>query len=192
MPVPARAHNTDFWSLLHTLLREAEEKGLYRNVFADRPEFEELTRRIKQEVLSVNGQLMKQLGALLVQAMELCEKYQANFGDYLDRVLNLPRPSAALVMKAHAQDLDPQIGYENMRTVARIRDPGARAEAQEALLGGESSHEVKKRFLDPPEPPDPLERLVSERERLEGQIERLQNRLKELDRRITDLEAVAG
>ncbi len=192
VPVPSRAHNTEFWSLLHALLREAEEKGIYRNVFAERPEFEELTRRIKREILSVNGQLMKELGALLLQAMELCEKFQANFGDYLDRVLNLPRPSAALIMKSHTQDLKPEIGFENMRTVARIRDDGERAEAQEALLGGESSYEVKRRFLDNHEPPDPLERLVCERERVEGQIERLQHRLKELDRRITDLEKEAG
>jgi hypothetical protein len=186
VPVSVRSHTTEFWSLLHALLREAEEKGIYRNVFTTIPEFEELTGRIKREILSVNGSLMKKLGALLLQAMELCERHQASFGDYLDRVLNLPRSSASLIMKVHTMDLRPEIGFENMRTVTRIRDDRSRAEAQEELLEGQSSYEIKKKYLSREEPRDPLEKLVAERERVAGQIQRLSNRLKEIEKRIAE------
>ncbi len=192
VPVSTRAHTNEFWSLLHTLLEEAERKGLYRSIFAQHPEFEALTRRIKEQILPVNGRLMKELGAALLEAMDLCERFQASFGDYLDRVLNLPRPSANLIMKAHVQDLKPEIGFENMRTIARIRDDQDRAEAQEALLDGQSSYVVRQRFLDKADAGDPLEKLMSERERIEGQIERLRRRLQAIERKIGELEQVTG
>ena len=43
-----RAHTAEFWSILHGLLQKAEEKGVYRNVFADSPELEELTETIRK------------------------------------------------------------------------------------------------------------------------------------------------
>jgi len=37
---------------------------------------------------------MKEFGSLLVEALELCEKHQASFEDYVERELSLHRTQA--------------------------------------------------------------------------------------------------
>jgi len=88
-PVSARAHTIHFYSLFHSLLYEAETLGIYANPFETIGEFTALTRRIRDKVLTVDGQLMKELGGLLLEAQQLCDKHHASFSDYLDRVLRL-------------------------------------------------------------------------------------------------------
>ena len=39
-------------------------------------------------------------------------------------------------MKAHTLDLDPRVGFENMRSLVSIRDDGPREKAQEELRAG--------------------------------------------------------
>src|SRR5208282_1769887 len=84
-PISVRTHTTAFWNLLHTLLFEAEEKGIYINPFENIEEFRALTREIRTRCLEGSGALMKELGKLLVQAHELCEKHGTSYADYLDR-----------------------------------------------------------------------------------------------------------
>jgi len=183
-PVSARTHTTAFWNLFHTLLFEAEEKGIYRNPFEEIEELRELTRRIREKFLSPSGSLMKELGKLLIQAHEICEKNGTNFSDYLDRVLSLPRASAQLIMKAHTLDIDPRVGFENMRSLAGIRDTGERGRAQAELLGGASPDMVKAKYAERPAPRDRRQALQQERERLERMIERLRKRLTEIEKRL--------
>src|SRR5271157_488917 len=137
-PISVRTHTTAFWNLLHTLLFEAEEKGIYTNPFESIDEFRVLTRRIREKFLSESGTLMKELGRLLIEAHALCEKHGTSFPDYLDRVLALPRTSAQVIMKAHTFDLDPAVGFENMRSLVSIRDEAARDRAQKELREGHS------------------------------------------------------
>jgi hypothetical protein len=184
VPVSIRSHTTRFWATFHELLYEAEAKGIYANPFDSVPELAELAKRIKGTLLAQDGELMKELGGLLVEAEKLCEKHHTSFGDYLDRVLSLPRASAAGVMRVSALDVDPRIGYENMKTVSRVRDPGERKEAEKALREGQSPDMVKLRFATPPESTDLLEVLEKEKSRTEAQIHRLEQRIAELDRRI--------
>ncbi len=184
MPLSSRAHTAEFWALFHDLLRQAEQKELHTSMFETNEEFVQLTKEIKERFVFVSGKLMKDLGALLLKAHTLCEKHRASFFDYLDRVLNLPRSSATTVIKAFNMDLDPNVGFENMRTLTRIGDSGKRSAAQKALLQGMSPDWVKHQFVKNEPVVEPLERLLAERERTERQIKRLQVKLIEIERRI--------
>lgn len=186
-PISVRTHTTAFWNLLHTLLFEAEEKGLYKNPFETIEEFRALTRQIREKFLTGSGSLMKELGRLLIDAHALCEKHGTSFSDYLDRVLALPRTSAAVIMKAHTLDLDPRVGFENMRSLVSIRDEHEREEAQEELRAGHSPDMVKVKHGSAKKERDPREALRAERERLEKGIERMNKRLKEIEKRLAEL-----
>jgi hypothetical protein len=187
-PVSVRTHTNAFWNLFHSLLFEAEARDVYSNPFEGIPEFRELTREIKEKFISVSGSLMKDLGALLIRAHDLCEQHGTSFSDYMDRVIGLPRVSAQAIMKARTYDLDPRIGFENMRTLTGIRDEGRRAAAQEALISGKSPDMVKAGFPERKKPPDARRALVEERKRIEKTIQRLRARLSEIEKRLGDLE----
>ena len=183
-PVSARTHTTAFWNLLHTLLFEAERKGIYTNPFETIEEFQSLTQRIRDKFLAGSGSLMKELGKLLIEAHALCQKHGTSFSDYLDRALALPRTSAQVIMKAHTLDLDPRVGFENMRTLASIRDDASREKAQDELRGGHSPDMVKARYGGKREQKDRRAVLLDERTRIEKNIERLKKRLTEIEKRI--------
>jgi hypothetical protein len=184
VPVSSRTHTTSFWSTFHSLLKRAEEIGLYESLFDKLPEFRVLTRRIKTEFIAAGGGLMKELGSLLKEARALCQKHGARFDDYLDRVLSLPRSSAKTIMRSHELDLQPAIGFENMRSISRITDEAARDRAQAALLSGESPETVKMRYISPPRETNPLQALESEKRRIRRTIDSLNARLQDLNRRI--------
>ncbi|MGO9308385.1 MAG: hypothetical protein ACLQDL_05115 [Spirochaetia bacterium] len=187
-PLSVRTHTTAFWNLLHTLLFEAEAKGIYTNPFESIEEFRSLTKQIRSKFLEGSGTLMKELGGLLVQAHALCEKHGTSYADYLDRVLALPRTSANVIVKAHTLDLDPRVGFENMRSLVAIRDDGSRGRAQGELRAGHSPDMVKAKYGGAASPKSPRETLQAERERIEKSIERMKKRLKEIEKRLTELE----
>jgi hypothetical protein len=187
-PISVRTHTTAFWNLLHTLLFEAEEKGVYTNPFEGIEEFRALTRQIRGRFLEGSGTLMKELGKLLLQAHELCEKHGTSYSDYLDRVLALPRTSAHVIVKAHTLNLDPRVGFENMRSLVSIRDEGARNKAQEELRAGHSPDMVKAKYGSAAAPKNPRDALQAERERIEKTIDRMKKRLKEIEKRLSELE----
>lgn len=186
VPLTTRTHNTRFWSIFHSLLNRAEALGLYSSSFDRQQEFIDLTRRIRHSFLAENGRLMKELGRLLQEARALCDKYHASYEDYLDRVLRLPRSGARAIEMSHVLNLDPRIGFENMRTVSRIPEEEKRGRAQTALLEGSSPEMVKMRFLAPETPADPLEAMHRERTRLQKMVLSLEKRIRELDRRISE------
>ena len=188
VPISIRTHTGEFWSLFHGLLYDAERRGLYSNPFVAIEDFEELTRRIREKILSVNGELMKELGELLIQAQKLCEKHHTSFTDYLDRVLRIPRTSANTVIKTKLLDIDPRLGYENMKTLTRISDPETRKEAESALLQDMSPDMVKRTYLPSgkTKAANPLEQLIAEKNRLEKQIKRLQHKLEEISRKLSE------
>jgi hypothetical protein len=187
-PISARTHTTAFWNLLHTLLFEAEEKGIYTNPFDSIEEFRALTRQIRSRFLEGSGTLMKEFGTLLVQAHGLCEKHGTSYSDYLDRVLGLPRTSAGVIVKAHTLNLDPRVGFENMRSLVSIRDDGARGKAQDELRAGHSPDMIKAKYGGVFAVKNPRDALQAERERLEKTIDRMKKRLKEIEKRLTELE----
>jgi hypothetical protein len=190
VPISIKAHTGEFWSLFHGLLYDGERQGIYTNPFDVIGDFDELTRRIREKILSVNGELMKELGELLIQAQKLCEKHHTSFTDYLDRVLRIPRTSANTIMKTKLLDIDPRLGYENMKTLTRISDPHTRKEAEKALLEDMSPDMVKREYLGAvnQKPMDPLQQLTAEKNRLERQIHRLQQKLEDIARKLEELQ----
>ncbi|MDR1930861.1 MAG: hypothetical protein LBQ44_09580 [Treponema sp.] len=183
-----RAHTMEFWAIFHALLERAEEKNLYRNVLYDSPELRELTQTIRDKFLSANGSLVKELGRLLLKACELCGAIGGRFEDYVDRVLCIPKLAAQTAIKMYQYDLNPDLGADNMRYLAGIRDGAGRAGAEEALLSGKSPDSVRTAVrrnspvLAPEE--DPKIRLEREKQRLERTISTLSKRLAEVKKEL--------
>jgi hypothetical protein len=186
-PVSARSHTNHFYSILHKLLGKAQELGIYVNVFDSEKEFLELTKIIKENFLHINGQLMKDLGAVLIQAHELCRKHEASFEDYVDRVLGLHHSAAKSIVKVHSMNISPEIGYENMKTVASVKDDGIRELVQEAFLEGQSPDMVKARFTARPRPADKVDFLMKEKDRLEKSLEAITVKLAKVERELEAL-----
>lgn len=185
VPVGSRAHTIEFRNILHDLLERAEEMGIYRNIFRTNPEFMALTYRIRRDFMGPNGELMKRFGEALIEAQRLCEKHNARFEDYVERVLSLNTKSANTIIKTHSYDIDPSIGYENMATVAGIADPDRRKEAEEAFAAGRSPDRVKAMLKKKPdEEPEAREQLMKEKQRLERTIQSLQDKLRSVEDRL--------
>jgi len=188
LPISVKAHSVQFWNIFHSLLFRAEQIEIYKNIFEIQPEFKVLTQKIKKEFLGENGYLMKELGQLLIKAQSLCEQFHASFEDYLDRILRFPRASSRVVMKTHAFNLNPRIGYENMKVLTGIKDETSRKQAEKDFLEGQSSDMIKFKYQIAPKADDPLQRLREERKRVENSIQRMSDRLGEIDKRIEMLE----
>jgi hypothetical protein len=188
VPVGSRAHTKQFGAIFHGLLNKAEEIGVYQNFYQQHVDFIELTRTIKNEYLVKNGELMKEFGRLLYTAMELCMEHEVSFEDYVDRELSLHHSTAKSIVKVFSMDVDPRIGFENMKTVAGIKSDEKREEAQQAFLdGGVSPDMVREEFAKPPEPEETIVRLERERQRIERSIERLKEQLLDVEKRIIDM-----
>ncbi|MDR0784812.1 MAG: hypothetical protein LBE74_02875 [Treponema sp.] len=177
--LPTRSHTSEFWAVFHRLLGKAEEKHIYRNVFAASPELNALTEVIRSKFLAENGEIVKKFGEKLLQAQDLCVKMGGRFEDYVDRVLRIPRPAAITAMKTFQYNLNPAVGVDNMRYLAGVKNDEERASAEKALLEGKSPDTVKMGFKKSMET-DPHERLVREKERLERAINALSKRLNEI------------
>lgn len=188
-PISARAHTSRFWDIFHKLLFIAEKKNIFINIFKKEERFIELTRKLKEQFLSTNGRLMKEFGKLLMEAYELCREYCVSFEDYVDRELQLHRSTAKTLIKLNSFNINPEIGYENMKIVASIRDPEERGLAEEAFSEGKSPDMVKTLFLSNSQnkPDDPLDYLLQKKERLLKNIERLKLELENIEKQIEEL-----
>ncbi|MDR1785073.1 MAG: hypothetical protein LBR23_01220, partial [Spirochaetaceae bacterium] len=182
--LPARAHNAEFRAILHGLLEKAESLGLYRNVFAGSGELSKLTGIIREKYLKENGELLKDLGAQLLKARELCEAAGGRFEDYLDRSLCIPRSAANLAIRMHQYNLDPRTGPDNMRFLAGIRNEDDRQAAEAALIKGSSPDKVKIALRSQKSAQDPVKELEREKQRLERTIASLTNRLEEVEEKL--------
>jgi hypothetical protein len=185
-PITARVHTARFYELFHALLFQAEKAGLHENIFATNREFTALTEKIKAEFIAPHGRLIQAFGEILLAAHELCDKHHADFGDYVDRVLKLKHASAFSLIKLSNMNLNPEVGYENMRTLARIPDPADRKRAEKDLSGSFSPLMVEGKYRGNREPDDPVAALAAEKKRLEKTIETLKAKLKLVERKIEE------
>lgn len=176
-----RVHTQRFWSYFHRLLQKAEEKGLYKITLEESPELLELTDTIRTTIMAEDGKLIKELGRLLSKARVLCKQAGVRYEDYIDRVLCLPRASAATIEKIHAFDVKPELGYEAMKVVANISNPDKRAAAEELFLHNNSPAFVRDSVKTKPQDEDPRRKLENEKRRIERTIISLQARLSELE-----------
>lgn len=189
VPVRGRVHSRRFRDIFHRLLMRAEELGLYNNIFQRDERFLNLTREIRERFMRVHGETMKEFGLLLMKARQLCLETRTSFEDYVDRELGLHRNEARQVMRVTEMDIEPEIGYDNMKRVARIADPEVRATAVDALKVGYSPDMVEADMKREKEPNSRLQYLKGERERIEKSIQKMMERLEHLDRDIEKLEA---
>ena len=190
VPVSGRgSHGTEFWSIFHGLLDKAEKTGIYHSIFGEDKEFTALTKKIREDFLARNGRLIKEFGSILAKAEELCEKKNMRFEDYVDRVLCLHRSSARLFMRMQELDIDPALGFDNMKTVASLRHEDDRAGAQAAFLSGKSPDTVRAEFGGKPKDKDPADLLRQEKNRIERTIASLTGRLKEIDEKLEKIES---
>ncbi|MDR3173642.1 MAG: hypothetical protein LBU19_05285, partial [Treponema sp.] len=150
-------------------------------------ELTELTELIREKYLLENGNLVKELGRQLLRAHELCAAAGARFEDYVDRVLRIPRLAADMAIKMFQYDLDPQVGADNMRFLAGIRNDDERLAAEGALIRGKSPDTVRSGLRDRGEEEDPQIRLSKEKQRLERTIASLTQRLEEVNRELENL-----
>ncbi|MCD6395969.1 MAG: hypothetical protein J7L71_00380 [Spirochaetaceae bacterium] len=182
IPISRRAHTKEFWAILHSLLNKAENLKIYSNKFKTEADFQSLTRDIKEKFILRNGEIMKDFGKLLLKAYNLCTKYDMSFDDYVDRELGLGRTNAKQIMGIYTENLNPEIGYENMKTLTRIPQGEARIKAEEAFLSGSSPDSVKSLFINPsPVSGDPVLRLQKEKLRIERSIVNFNKRLVEIE-----------
>jgi len=185
--VTMRSHTVLFWDIFHRLLRKAEDLGIYINVFEEDERFKNLTSQIKERFLSVNGKVMKDFGKLLIQALDLCQQNHAIFEDYVDRALGMNRNSAKSIMKVYAMDVNPEIGFENMKIVAGVKEPQKRKELENAFKEGQSQDMVKQAIRqEKPEPVMTVKRLESQKIRLEKSIQAMQQKLTDLEMKIEE------
>ncbi len=194
-PTTLRSHTSVYWSLFHRLLTKAEEKGLYRNIFLAEPAFQKLTDEIKTKYLASNGQLMKDFGQTLLQAVQLCGKHHVRFEDYMDRVLCIPRTTAKTVMAGFAQDVTPDFGFDHLKMMTSVKDPEVRREMEFKRREGYSPEMLRQELKGEPLPeitpapmPDPVEAQVDllerSREQLKRKIDDWTRKLEELEHKI--------
>ncbi len=186
-PNAKRSHTIAYRTILHRLLGKAQAIGAYQNIFNSSNEFQSLTKKIKDHYLVKNGQIMKDFGKLLLEAMALCEQNQASFDDYVERELSLHRTQAQSIMRVYALDVDPHVGFENMKIISTVRDPQKRAQVQEMLTTGQSQDQARAFIRETQKPTeiDPSEILAAEKRRIEKRLEQLQKRLQEIDEKLS-------
>ncbi|RPJ09290.1 MAG: hypothetical protein EHM28_02005, partial [Spirochaetaceae bacterium] len=108
-PGVARFHTSQFWSIFHELLFEAERMEIYQNIFLSNKDFLELTERIKRDFITEHGRLITEFGEVLLQAHELCDKYSVSFDDYVNRVLKIKHSHAQSMIRISNMELDPSL-----------------------------------------------------------------------------------
>lgn len=203
VPVTGRCHTKGFWAALHSLLAKAEELGIYTNDFRNDAEFKELTKKIREDYIKKNGQLMKELGAMLYKAKKMCYDRHFSFDDYTDRELGIHRTIASALISVHGYDISPNIGYENMKTVAAIKSHEKRVEAEKSFMQGESPDAVKVNIIDTGKNPSQLtvrvdgkdqstadlqlKQLIMEKKRIEKTIDTLEKRLSDVEAKLSAL-----
>ncbi|MDY3939277.1 MAG: hypothetical protein SOZ27_03220 [Spirochaetia bacterium] len=183
----ARCHSRSFWALFHTLLDEAESKGVYTPLYRTDSELTAMAERLKNKYLKDNAAFMLEFGRELTKAYTLCTEKGVRFEDFADRCLGLPRTEAkTLIAVSSVPGTDPSLGWENLKTLTRIRDEEMLHQAEAAFREGKSSDFVKEEFLTKParKVQTEEERLLEEKKRLERTISSLEKRLEEINRRL--------
>ena len=186
-----KVHTQEFWAKFGDLLKIAEEKGYYSIGWENNEELKALTQDIKENYLAKNGQLMQEFGKKLARAFDLCQEADIRYEDYIDRVLCLPRNAAKDIRKVGAIEINPAIGFENMKLVASVKKKDDRADIeQEFLQGGKSPstvRELMKQKAAQKKSEDPRTKLERERSRLEKTIAQLTHRLEVVEESLASM-----
>jgi hypothetical protein len=181
-----RAHTNEFWAIFHELLGQAEVKGVYKDPF-NAPEFSKQEQELKS-LLAQSSEVMGKIGIALVGVSSQCEKLGARFEDFVMRHLKQNPRWARVAMNAaiFIPDLPLEVGAENIKVLAGIKNNNEREAAAVALEGTLSPQQVKFARSSSNNSDDATERLKKEMRRIETTIEKLENRKKEIQRTLID------
>ncbi len=186
-----RVHTQEFWARFGGLLEIAESKGFYSIGWEDNEELKNLTQDIKENYLTKNGQLMQEFGKKLARAMELCKEANIRYEDYIDRVLCIPRKSELEIRKVGAVEVNPSIGFENMKVVASVKKKDERQNIEQQFEDGGKSpatiREMMKQESAKARGEDPKSKLEKEKNRLEKTIAQLTQRLEYVEESLASM-----
>jgi hypothetical protein len=84
-------------------------------------------------------------------------------------------------------NLNPDLGYENMKIVSNISNPQKREEAQNQILQGKSPDSVRAMMKRKVAEVDVKTRLEKEKKRLEKTIGQLTNRLEQIAESLSNM-----
>ena len=186
-----KVHTQEFWAKFGELLGIAEQKGYYSLGWENNAELKALTEDIKTNYLAKNGQLMQEFGKKLAKAMELCQAADIRYEDYIDRVLCLPRSAEKDIRKVGAIEVNPAIGFDNMKTVVSVKKRDDRAEIEQQFVEGGKSpstvREMMKQKSAQARNQDPKSRLEKEKNRLEKTIAQLTQRLEMVEESLASM-----
>ncbi len=186
-PSYARVHTQEFWVKFHELIEIAEKKGYYVIGLENSPELAELTEKIKKEYLETNGRLMQEFGKLLAKAHALCETAGIRYEDYIDRILCLPRSTAKDITKVGLIQVNPAVGFDNMKMLTSIKKPEERNAAEQELLSGKAPDTVRAMMKKKADSGDPKSKLEKEKDRLSKTIAQLTQRLEFVEESLAQL-----
>lgn len=186
-----KVHTQEFWARFGVLIKIAEEKGYYKIGWEENAELKSLTEDIKTNYLAKNGELMQEFGKKLARAMELCKETEIRYEDYIDRVLCLPRGSEKDIRKVGAVQVNPAIGFDNMKVVASVKKKDERSEVEQQFVeGGQSPASVREMMKQKSalsRNADPKSKLEKEKSRLEKTIAQLTQRLEYVEESLANL-----
>lgn len=186
-----KVHTQEFWVKFGELIDIAEKKGYYSIGWESNQELKELTEDIKKNYLAKNGELMQEFGKKLAKALELCKTANIRYDDYIDRVLCIPRNTEKEIRRVSAADVNPAIGFDNMKVVASVKKKDERsAIEQEFINGGKSPatvREMMKQKAAKARGEDPKTKLEREKSRLEKTIAQLTQRLEYVEESLANL-----
>ena len=121
----------------------------------------------------------------------MCKEADVRYEDYIDRVLCLPRNAAKDIRKVSACDINPAIGFENMKVVASVKKKDDRAEVEKGFLDGGKSpstiRQMMKQKSASAREQDPKTKLEKEKSRLEKTIAQLTQRLEYVEESLANL-----
>lgn len=186
-PSYSRVHTNEFWARFHGLLNIAEEKGYYVIGLENSPELAQLTEDIRKNYLEGNGRLMQEFGQLLAKAHKLCQEANIRYEDYIDRVLKLPRAAAKSITKVASVNLNPAMGFENMKLVASLPKEKQQEAEQEILSGTSSPDSVRSMMKRKTQEIDTRTKLENEKKRLEKTIQQLTSRLELVEESLANM-----
>ncbi len=173
------AHGGQFRAIFHGLIEKAIEKGDYQEY--DNPFLDQVIETNKEHT-----RFLKKFGKQLVELLDRCQQDHHSFEDVVERKLSLKPGMAKDIMRVYAMDISEEVGGEFSKKVAKIKDPGERAEA-------EKSGEIPTKPI--PEPEDEKAEAENNLRKIEKQIQKLEEKRQMYEDRLQgyeDAEEVHG
>ena len=91
------------------------------------------------------------------------------------------------MIKIHSMDINPEIGYDNMKIVSRIKDNKERKKIENDFMEGKTQDMVKSEISSKNKSAQAIDLLKEEKTRLERTINRLNKKLEIIVEKINEL-----